>query len=303
MTADPAQADPAQADRTPADAAAGILTDLRYDVAPITPFGLAIRTAEPGLRVEDIPVAPLRSLVRAHHVVLLRGFAAFDGPDALSAYCERWGEPSVWPFGTVLELVEKEQPEDHIFDSSYMPMHWDGMYREQIPEFQVFQCVLAPGEGNGGETTFSHTTAVLERTDPATVARWSRVTGTYHRAMEFYDSVTVSPVVTAHPVHGAPVIRYNEPTAAGDAGFVNHPDLRFTGLPDDEIAEVHRSLRAALYDPAHLYAHAWQSGDLVVTDNYTLLHGRNAFTSGAPRHLRRVQVLGTPPLDNPGLVR
>ncbi|MFF7690727.1 TauD/TfdA dioxygenase family protein [Streptomyces syringium] len=274
-----------------------------YDITPITPFGVAIQAREKGLHVRDIPVAPLRTLVAEHHILLLRGFDTFDAPDELSAYCERWGRLSVWPFGTVLELVEQEQPEDHIFDSSYMPMHWDGMYREQIPEFQVFQCVNAPGAGNGGETTFSHTTAVLERTDPQTVARWSKVTGTYHRAMEYYNSVTVSPIVTAHPVHGAPVIRYNEPTAADDADFVNHPDLRFSGLPDDEIAEVHRSLRAALYDPAHLYAHSWRTGDLVITDNHTLLHGRNAFTSGAPRHLRRVQVLGTPPLDNPGLVR
>lgn len=279
------------------------LADSRYEVTAIEPFGVAVRALEEGGHVADLPVAALRSLVGTHHIVLLRGFETFTGPDELSAYCERWGELSVWPFGTVLELVEKEQPEDHIFDSSYMPMHWDGMYREQIPEFQVFQCVHAPGEGNGGETTFSHTTAVLEHTDPRTVERWSKVTGTYHRAMEYYDSVTVSPLVTAHPVHGTPVIRYNEPTAADDSDFVNHPDLTFSGVPDDELAEVHRSLRAALYDPAHLYAHSWRTGDLVITDNHTLLHGRNAFTSGAPRHLRRVQVLGTPPLDNPGLVR
>ncbi|MEU7137674.1 TauD/TfdA family dioxygenase [Streptomyces sp. NPDC046261] len=279
------------------------LADSRYEITAIEPFGVAIRPRQEGAHVGDVPVAHLRSLVGEHHIVLLRGFETFAGPDELSAYCERWGELSVWPFGTVLELVEKEQPEDHIFDSSYMPMHWDGMYREQIPEFQVFQCVHAPGAGNGGETTFSHTTSVLEHTDPRTVERWSKVTGTYHRAMEYYDSVTVSPLVTAHPVHGTPVIRYNEPTAADDSDFVNHPDLTFSGVPDDELAEVHRSLRAALYDPAHLYAHSWRTGDLVITDNYTLLHGRNAFTSGAPRHLRRVQVLGTPPLDNPGLVR
>ncbi|GAA0432410.1 TauD/TfdA dioxygenase family protein [Streptomyces luteireticuli] len=279
------------------------LADSRWTVEPVIPFGRALRATAPGTHVDDVPVEALRALVREHHLVLLRGFDSFEAPEQFSAYCENWGEPAQWPFGTVLELVEKEQPEDHIFDSSYMPMHWDGMYRDHIPEFQVFQCVHAPGADNGGETTFSHTPRVLERTDPAVVDRWSKVTGTYHRAMEFYDSVTVSPIVTSHPVSGTPVIRYNEPTAADDEGFVNHPDLKFTGLDDDGIAEVHRSLRAALYDPEHLYAHAWQTGDLVFTDNYTLLHGRNAFTSGAPRHLRRVQVHGNPPLANPGLVK
>jgi L-tyrosine isonitrile desaturase/decarboxylase len=41
----------------------------------------------------------------------------------------------------------------------------------------------------------------------------------------------------------------------------------------------------------------------VIADNYTLLHGRTAFTVKVPRHLRRVHVLGDPPLDNPALVR
>ncbi|MFC5719463.1 TauD/TfdA dioxygenase family protein [Streptomyces gamaensis] len=280
-----------------------LLADGRFGVTAVEPFGVEIRAHEPGTHLDALPVQSLRSLVRAYQIVLLRGFDSFATPQEMSAYCERWGQLAQWPFGTVLDLVEKEQPEDHIFDSSYMPMHWDGMYRDHIPEFQVFQCVHAPGEGNGGETTFSHTGAVLERTDPATVARWRKVTGTYHRVMEFYDSTCVAPVVDAHPVHGAPVIRYNEPTTTDDTGFLNHPDLKFSGLPEDELPEFHRGLREALYAPEHLYAHTWQTGDVVLTDNYTLLHGRNAFTKGAPRHLRRVQILGTPALQNPGLVR
>jgi alpha-ketoglutarate-dependent taurine dioxygenase len=120
--------------------------------------------------------------------------------------------------------------------------------------------------------------------------------------MEFYDSKAVSPVVTTHPDRGFPVIRYNEPVAP-DAEFINHPDLEFTGLPEGQLAEFHATLTAALYAPRHLYAHEWQAGDLVVADNYTLLHGREAFTTRAPRHLQRVHVLGEPALDNPALVR
>jgi alpha-ketoglutarate-dependent taurine dioxygenase len=119
--------------------------------------------------------------------------------------------------------------------------------------------------------------------------------------MDFYDSKTIAPVVATHPVRGFPVLRYNEPPRAGDAAFVNHPTLAFQGVDADEAAELHRSLREALYAPESLYAHAWQTGDLVISDNYTLLHGREAFTSGAPRHLRRVHVLGDPPLANPHL--
>ncbi|MFD5699454.1 TauD/TfdA dioxygenase family protein [Streptomyces lasiicapitis] len=281
-----------------------LLDDRRLTSTALKPFGLAVHALDRSRPLTGLPVAPLRDLVREHRLLVLRGFATFTGPDELATYAEGWGEPALWPFGTVLELVQQQDPADHIFGNSHMPMHWDGMYRDHIPEFQIFQCVHAPGEGNGGETTFSDTAAVLADADPDARALWSRATGTYHRAMEFYDSTTSSPVVTAHPVHGTPVIRYHEPTAEAGDDFINHPDLEFTGLADElELAELHRGMRAALYDPAHLYAHEWRTGDVVVTDNYTLLHGRNAFTSGAPRHLRRVQVLGEPPLANPGLVR
>ncbi|RJQ76017.1 TauD/TfdA family dioxygenase [Pseudonocardiaceae bacterium YIM PH 21723] len=269
------------------------------NVTPIDPFGAVVQSPEPGASLGELPVAELRELVRVEHLVLLRGFAAFGTAEELSRYCEGWGELGQWPFGTVLELVEQQEPEDHIFDNSYMPMHWDGMYREQVPEFQVFQCVRAPGSRDGGETTFSHTARALATADPAELALWSQVTGSYRRKMEYYDSLAVSPLVTAHPTHGTPVIRYNEPVDLGRGEFVNHPDLEFSG---PELDRVHQSLRKALYAPENLYAHAWQTGDVVITDNYTLLHGRNAFTARAPRHLRRVHVLGDPPLDNPALV-
>src|SRR5690606_7723965 len=151
-------------------------------------------------------------------------------------------------------------------------------------------------------TTFSDTTIALSRAEPAARALWEKVTGNYHRKMEFYDSKTIAPIVSAHPKRGFPVIRYCEPHVDGDAGFVNHPTLSFQGVGGSDVADFHASLRSALYAPEAFYAHAWLTGDIVISDNYTLLHGREAFKSGAPRHLRRVHVLSDPPLDNPHLV-
>ena len=267
---------------------------------PRAAFGAVVEAASPQERLDGPPVEELRELVRAHHLLLLRGFRPFADAEELTAYCARWGEISMWPFGAVLELVEHDDPADHIFDHRHVPLHWDGMYRPQVPEFQVFHCVSAPGNGQGGGTVFSETSAVLREAAPASRALWERVTGTYRRRMEYYDSVAVSPVVAAHPVTGEPVIRYNEPVAPDDE-FINHPDLEFTGVPRSRLEEFHHGLSEALRAPGHAYTHRWRTGDLVVADNYTLLHGREAFTSRAPRHLRRVHVLGAPALDNPAL--
>lgn len=279
---------------------------MNYEVAELKPFGLLVQARAEGQPVGDLPVNEMRELARKHHLAVLRGFTNFagdaHGSAAFADYCARWGEISVWPFGKVLELVEQENPADHIFDNNYVPLHWDGMYRPQVPEFQIFQCVSAPLGDQGGRTTFSNTAIALQKAAPAERALWGHVTGVYHRKMEFYDSKTVAPVITTHPVKGFPVIRYNEPPREGDVSFLNHPTLAFNGVPARKSGEFHRTLREALYAPESFYAHAWQTGDIVISDNYTLLHGREAFTSGAPRHLRRVHVLGEPALNNPHLV-
>ena len=67
-------------------------------------------------------------------------------------------------------------------------------------------------------------------------------------------------------------------------------------------ASVISDLRDALYAPSNFYAHEWQQGDVVVADNFSLLHGREGYETKASRHLRRVHVLSAPPLNNPRLV-
>ena len=268
---------------------------------PNLPFGAIINPSATSTHVDDLNISALRELFRREHLLVLRGFHGLTDRDALVKFCQRWGEISMWPFGEVLELVEQPNPEDHIFDSSYVPMHWDGMYRPQVPEIQIFHCVHSPGIGNGGQTTFSNTNLALARATDRERELWARATGIYERKMEFYHSKTVAPVVTKHPTTGAPIIRYCEPPRADDENFVNHPEFAITGLSDDEQEEFATSLHNAIYADANYYAHDWQTGDIVISDNYTLLHGRDAFTSGAPRHLRRVHVLGSPALDNPHL--
>ena len=157
-------------------------------------------------------------------------------------------------------------------------------------------------KGYGGRTTFSNTVLALEFASPKTRELWSRVTGTYQRKMEFYNSKTVSPIITQHPYKGYPVIRYNEPHDDEKHGhFINHPDLEFSGIGKNKLKEFHESLQDALHSEQCFYAHEWETGDIVVSDNFTLLHGREAFTSRSPRHLRRIHVSSNPAFDNPGL--
>jgi L-tyrosine isonitrile desaturase/decarboxylase len=273
---------------------------MQHKTIPIQPFGLLLGPKTSGDNLTELNVEDLRKLVRREHLIVLRGFHTFQDAESFSNYCERWGEISIWPFGKVLELIEQDNPVDHIFDNSYVPLHWDGMYRPQVPEFQIFHCVKAPLTGQGGRTTFSNTVSALKNASAETKQLWNKVTGIYHRKMEFYNSKTVAPIIDKHPNEEFSVIRYNEPPTK-DKHFVNPPELKFIGASAEELESFHLNLKNALYDQSNFYAHEWETGDVVIADNFSLLHGREEFISKSPRHLQRVHVLSNPPVDNPGL--
>lgn len=275
---------------------------MKYKITKINPFGVLVESSDSTQDIREVEVRKLRELFRKEQLIALRGFRTFGDADDFSNYCERFGEISIWPFGKVLELVEQENPKDHIFDNNYVPLHWDGMYRPQIPEYQIFHCVRAPLPGQGGRTTFSNTILALENASPDSKTLWNKVTGVYQRKMEFYSSKTISPIITVHPQRGYEVIRYNELPSQEKGRFLNPSDLEFTGINQDEEERFHKTLKEALYSPTHFYAHEWQTGDVIIADNFSLLHGREGFVSKSPRHIRRVHVLSDTPLNNPGLV-
>ncbi|QPK14603.1 TauD/TfdA family dioxygenase [Pectobacterium versatile] len=266
-------------------------------------FGVRIEPKQSGVHIGELSPTWLRTLVENQQLVILRGFDSFTSAENLTTYCEAIGDIMQWPFGAVLELVEQPDATDHIFANNYVPLHWDGMYLKTVPELQVFQCVSAIGEEQGGRTTFSSTTAALRLASPETKALWQRATGQYQRAVELYSSTAQAPIIEQHPYRTHPVIRFCEPPIAGDKAFLNPSTYHFSGIEPEEQEQLLSSLQHALYDPRVQYAHQWQSGDIVIADNYSLLHGRESYASQSGRHLRRVHIHAKQPLTNPHLVQ
>ncbi len=279
------------------------LSPLRDEQGNQPRFGLLLEPGRPGMHVGELPAQWLKGLARSHHLLLLRGFAAFADAESLTRYCHDFGEVMLWPFGAVLELVEQEGAEDHIFANNYVPLHWDGMYLETVPEFQLFHCVDAPGDSDGGRTTFSSTPAALQLADSSELELWRRASGRYQRSAAHYSSRSAAPIVERHPRREFPILRFCEPPVEGDASFINPSEFHYDGIAPEQRGELLASLRRCLYHPQAHYAHRWRSDDLVIADNLTLLHGREAFVHRAPRHLRRVHIHAEPALRNPHLQR
>jgi alpha-ketoglutarate-dependent taurine dioxygenase len=88
---------------------------------------------------------------------------------------------------------------------------------------------------------------------------------------------TVHPVVVPHPVTGDKCIFVNEMMT-----------VEILGLDRRDGDALLDELFAHLYDPANIYEHHWQVGDLVVWDNLVVQHARPAVLDATPRTLRRV---------------
>jgi L-tyrosine isonitrile desaturase/decarboxylase len=274
----------------------------RWTTSRLDPFGLLIVARAGSTDVCSYPADELLHLTREHRIVVLRGFRTFSTPEELDAYARGLGTPMSWPFGTVLELVEHDDPADSVFGNGFLPFHWDGMYVSHIPEFQVFHCVTAPSREDGGRTLFADTTRVLAEATPEQRRTWEAITITYRiRQAAHYGGEARSPLVVPHPTDAFPTIRFNEPMP-DDGSVVNPSELHVDGVSGREAQEALRALRESLYTPTHQYRHRWITGDVVVTNNYVLLHTREPYRAHAPRHLRRVHVLGHPPFRNPAVV-
>jgi len=274
---------------------------MKYTIKALEPFGVLIQALDKDYSVEDISIDLLKKYFDQDKLIILRGFKTFSTSTSFANYCERWGEISVWPFGKVLDLTKHQNPEDHIFDNNYVPLHWDGMYRPEIPEYQIFHCLNAPANDQGGQTVFSNTSIIIDKAPAELIDLWKKVNVRYTRQMEFYNSTTFSPLIIKHPYKDKLVIRYNEPPAKDIPDFINPPGIEFFGIDKNQLETMQLKLQESLHSPEAFYAHTWHNNDIVIADNFTLLHGRQAYAKKSGRHLQRVHVNSSPKFKNPGL--
>ncbi|MGW1838307.1 TauD/TfdA dioxygenase family protein [Streptomyces sp. BBFR2] len=254
---------------------------------PLRPFGRVVESPG-GVRLGDIPVEVLARWTEESRVLVLRGFDLLEREE-FAAYCRRWGEVLKWEPGEVIDLVVEENPKNYLFASGDVPFHWDGAFVDADPRYFFFQCLDAT-PGAGGETVFSDTTAAYRDADPELRAQWGTLSLTYTtEKLAHYGGEVTERLVSQHPATGVPVLRFAEPL---DPELYKNPvRVRVDGFDSADAEEFLASMAERLHRPEYCYAHDWQAGDIVIADNYALVHGRNAFTGPTNRHLQRVEVI------------
>ena len=257
-----------------------------FSLEQLSPFGLIVKANFPNAELNSVATHQLVDWVDEHRVVVLRGFAPLLS-NALPAFGQKLGELLEWEFGAVNELTVKPDTRNYLYTNHAVPFHWDGAFINRVPHYILFHCDDAPESGSGGETLFCDSTRLLEFVDNECKQLWGRIEITYStEKVVHYGGSFTSPLVTTHPISQAPVVRYAEPVAD-----LNPVELAIKGIPASDHQDFISDMNRRLYDPRYCYSHAWLKGDVVIADNFGLLHGRRAFQSKAARHIRRVNIL------------
>ena len=250
------------------------------------PFGLIVQARQPGAELRSIPVPLLKQWVDDHRVVILRGFAALAG-DELPAFCRRLGEILEWDFGAVNDLRVKPDARNYLYTNGAVPFHWDGAFVGRVPHYIFFHCDVAPPPGSGGETLFCDSSRLLALAPVEQRELWEKTTITYTtEKIVHYGGRFSSPMICTHPFTGEKVVRFAEPVTD-----LNPVQLEIRGIPEAEQVAFLNDMHERLHADEVCYRHQWQAGDVVIADNFVLLHGRNAFRQNAERSIRRVNIL------------
>ena len=250
------------------------------------PFGLVVKSEHQGADLSAICISDLKAWVDEHRVVILRRFAPLEGP-ALPEFCQSLGELLKWEFGAVNDLRLKSDAKNYLYTNREVPFHWDGAFIDRAPHYIFFHCDVAPSPGSGGDTLFCDTTRLLGATPVEQIESWERTVITYTtEKVVHYGGTFSSPMITRHPTSGERVLRFAEPVTD-----LNPVSLEINGIPvdgqKDFLEDMHRRLR----DARVCYSHQWLKGDVVIADNYVLLHARLAFDRDTGRLIRRVNIL------------
>jgi len=260
-----------------------------YILEAQTPFGVIIRNTGNTGTIAHFDPQQLLAWIEQYKILVFRGYASFPKQD-FALYAQGLGEPMQWPFGAINELIVKIDAENYIFTNREVPMHWDGAFAGTIPHVILFQCLKAPNKADGGGTTFCNTTAAIESVDDATLKRWQNIEVTYTtQKLAHYGGQIKQRLVAPHPVTETPVIRYAEPVTD-----LNPVQLKVAGIEEGSQEQFTQEMHDLLYDQRFLYTHYWEKGDIVMADNFTLLHGREAFREANDRHIQRINVLPRP---------
>lgn len=261
----------------------------------------------------------LRHLWIDKGVVVFRGESELDTQIKLS---EIFGEPEEHPL-----LVGIDRPREHYVIAEidyveedgdlyefadgerrggYLPWHFDLAYMDRINHGGILRGAVLPARG--GETAFIDRIAAYDALpgrlkaaiegkrvihrylDDATKARFGEIPA---RCLSLSRNIRMA---TEHPSVQTPVTHPLVYTQAETGRkVVNVSPWHAVAIEGMETAEGDALLAEVvdrIVDPALAYEHRWQADDMVLWDNWRMLHSARGVPPGETRKMRRTTIAG-----------
>lgn len=267
-----------------------------------------------GARIDGVDLATITpdtfrqvyDIWKKHHVILLRGqrltdaqferFSAMLGeldppPNQGAGRKSVPGHPNLYVVSNRKNAVG--EPIGALGDGE-ASWHTDMSYLERPPFASMLWAIELPR--SGGDTWFASMPAALRTMPEDLVRRLRRLSikhdGTYdsggnlRKGMVANDDPTQS-VGTVHPI----VIEQPE-TGEPTLYLGRRRNAWIPGLSVDESERILNLVWSYATAPAVTLQHQWQLGDVVLWNNFTTMHRRDAFPADEIRTLHRSQIKG-----------
>jgi taurine dioxygenase len=277
---------------------------LAIEIIPTGTVGAEVRGVNLAVVVEA-EVAAIKDAWYRHDVLMFRNQKMTD--DDLLSFSKHFGTldpppnqgagrksppgyPDVYVVSNVLD--EKGEPIGALGDGE-ANWHTDMSYSPQPPDASMLYSLEIPA--TGGDTWFCSMKSALARMPRQLVERIQNLDikhdGTYDSGGYVRKGMTASqdprtsvgtphPIIIEHPVSGERALYLGRRLNAYIMGL--------------EVVESERLLDEIWsYVEAAVYRHKWALGDLVLWDNRTTLHRRDAFDPTARRVMHRTQIKGS----------
>ena len=275
-----------------------------FEVIPTGSVGAEVRGVDLAA-VKEAEVAAIKTAWYRHDVLVFRNQKMTD--DDLLVFSRHFGtldpppnqgagrkSPPGYPDVYVVSNVRDEQGEPiGALGDGEAVWHTDMSYAPEPPDASMLYSLEIPPMG--GDTWFSSMKGALARMPRQLIARVQNLDikhdGTYDSGGYLRKGMAPSqdprtsvgtphPIVIEHPVSGDKALYLGRRLNAYIMGL--------------ELAESERLLDELWsYVDAVVYKHKWALGDVVLWDNRTTMHRRDAFDPNARRVMHRTQIRGS----------
>ena len=216
--------------------------------------------------------------LREHGFVRVRNVPA--EMEAVGAVVERIGPMRRTNWGGIADVKAIPDAYDLTMTTRALEPHTDNPYREPIPGYIFLHCLVNDAEGGDSTVTDGFRVAEeLHRTAPEEFDALTRVRPDF----TYVDDDTILE-------NSGPLIELDERGRTFRVRMSNRTDSVPAGDPDllEQYYRARRRLTDLVNDPAHQLQFKLGPGDLLIMDNYRLLHGRTGYRPGTGhRHMRQ----------------